>query len=222
MPASDKPGEALARAERAEKALAEAMLVIERLNKLGVKWLNAQETRQMQDNDNARRDLERSPDGGNACTGRDGLNPSAAPPFAASAARPTETDLQDDFQRALRAPASSDRPSKAAVEALTRYWTSSEHGSGLDQAPPGKGQWLKREDVLALFDTASAIRATNGTGLSANESAVIAAAVQLAPLLEEGWDDQDTPEDQNEGAKACDALMAAVNAMLATSERTGP
>lgn len=57
-----------------------------------------------------------------------------------------------------------------------------------------------------------------GIGVSANEAAVIAAAVQLAPLLEEGWDDQDTPEDQNAGAKACDALVEAVNKMLAAPE----
>ena len=44
---------------------------------------------------------------------------------------------------------------------------------------------------------------------------VIEAAQALAPLLDEGWDEYDAPEDQNAGAKACDELVAAVAAMLA-------
>lgn len=37
------------------------------------------------------------------------------------------------------------------VESLTRYWTSHTDGSGLAPAPEGKGTWLKRDEVLALF-----------------------------------------------------------------------
>jgi hypothetical protein len=48
---------------------------------------------------------------------------------------------------------------------------------------------------------------------------VIEAAKALAPLLEDGWDDQDTPEDQNAGSKACDELVAATKAMLAAGVR---
>ena len=61
-----------------------------------------------------------------------------------------------------------------------------------------------------------------GVGLSAHEASVIAAAVQLAPLLEEGWDDQDAPEDRNEGAKACDALVEAVRKMLGVNGEAKP
>jgi hypothetical protein len=43
------------------------------------------------------------------------------------------------------------------------------------------------------------------------------AAVALVPLLEDGWDAYDTPEDQDTGGKACDRLIAAVNAMLAAA-----
>lgn len=81
---------------------------------------------------------------------------------------------------------------------------------------------LSAAEVNELYAAAAALEsapsASVGTGLTAHEASVIAAAVQLAPLLEQGWDDQDTPEDQNEGAKACDALVDAVNAMLATSD----
>lgn len=74
---------------------------------------------------------------------------------------------------------------------------------------------LHNELLVARGDSARPeALCSGGVGLSAHEADVIAAAVQLAPLLEEGWDDQDTPEDQNEGSKACDALVAAVNAML--------
>jgi hypothetical protein len=38
------------------------------------------------------------------------------------------------------------------VEQCTRYWTTFEDGfHGLDPAPPGKGEWLKRSEVLSLF-----------------------------------------------------------------------
>ncbi len=58
---------------------------------------------------------------------------------------------------------------------------------------------------------------SEGVGLTAHESTIIAAAVQLAPLLKEGWDEYDATEDQKAGSAACDALVAAVNSMLATA-----
>jgi len=45
---------------------------------------------------------------------------------------------------------------------------------------------------------------------------VIAAAVHLAPLLEAGWDEYDLDEDQRIGSQACDELVKAVKAMLAS------
>ena len=43
------------------------------------------------------------------------------------------------------------------LERLTRYWTTFEDGiHSLDPAPPGKGEWLKRSDVL---EVATALRA---------------------------------------------------------------
>ena len=37
------------------------------------------------------------------------------------------------------------------LERLTRYWTTFEDGiHSLDPAPPGKGEWLKRSDVLEV------------------------------------------------------------------------
>ena len=41
---------------------------------------------------------------------------------------------------------------------------------------------------------------------------LIKAAQELAPLLEEGWDEYDDSEDQRKGSEACDNLVAAVNA----------
>ena len=42
------------------------------------------------------------------------------------------------------------------IEQLTRYWTTFEDGfHGLDPAPPGKGDWLKRSDVMDLLRSLS-------------------------------------------------------------------
>lgn len=85
------------------------------------------------------------------------------------------------------------------------------------------GKLLKTKDYStfahAIYQAAIELRQSSGkplsgTGLTAYEASVIAAAVHLSPLLEEGWDDQDTPEDRNKGAKACDALVDAVKAYL--------
>ena len=43
---------------------------------------------------------------------------------------------------------------------------------------------------------------------------VYEATIALVPLLEEGWDEYDLPDDQNIGGAAGDRLIAAVNAML--------
>lgn len=50
---------------------------------------------------------------------------------------------------------SSARPSKEQVEALPRYWHTGTDGIHLvERAPDGKGSWLSRKEVLALFSSA--------------------------------------------------------------------
>lgn len=84
----------------------------------------------------------------------------------------------------------------------------------------GTDNILMRSETDLVSTALRAYAERGGVGLSVREADVIAAAVQLVPLLEAGWDEQDAPEDQNEGSRACDALIAAVNKMLSDTSTT--
>ena len=68
------------------------------------------------------------------------------------------------------------------------------------------------------FELLAALAATQTAGMSVEALRVLEAAKVLMPLLDEGWDEYDTPDDQNIGARACDELVAATKALLAAGK----
>lgn len=71
------------------------------------------------------------------------------------------------------------------------------------------------EHVVTPFLRASAPREQSEGVVVSRE--VYDAAIALVPLLEEGWDEYDLPDEQNAGDAACERLIAAVKAMLAAA-----
>jgi hypothetical protein len=84
-----------------------------------------------------------------------------------------------------------------------------------------RGDSYTTAEVLdSLLDAIRALSpAAGGMVLVPREALrVLEAAKVLTPLLEEGWDEYDTPDDQNIGARACEELQAATKAMLAATK----
>ena len=83
-------------------------------------------------------------------------------------------------------------------------------------------RWLVAADYFATnFESIAAPQSPPAGGWVSVPREVFDAVVALVPLLEDGWDEYDTEDDQNEGAKACDRLINAVKAMTAAPTEAG-
>ena len=117
----------------------------------------------------------------------------------------------------LQAEHEAERTAAAVAEALERAAQIIRHeAKGWDK----QGDVARANAILALLPAICALSTDAGEKVLIDKCAlrVIEAAKVLTPLLEEGWDDQDTPDDQNIGARACDELIAATKALLAAAE----